>query len=208
MRKLVSFILAVLMVFTASLALAKTVEPEDPETERVAGKTVNATVGEYNEDTGTFTVTVYEEDRFEEEDIAKLAAGDILLAGGWVYTVMEMTTAPDGEPMALLDDGSEIIFDRVEGDDEMTARSTDDDRMYMHAIMVLHLKAADGIVYEDDSDPEPDAKTIVTEGLEAILKVKAEKEETSIGFHYYSTTVTLNKALEIVKIHQGYDVAQ
>ena len=44
--------------------------------------------------------------------------------------------------------------------------------------------------------------------LEEILKVKAEKEETSIGFDFYATTVTLNEKLEIVKIHQGFDVAQ
>ena len=206
-RKLIALVLAAVMVFTVSLALAKTVEPEDPEIEKLAGTTVHATVGEYNEFLGTLTVTVFEADRFEKEDIERLAAGDILLAGGRAYTVKEMTTAPDGEPMALTDDGSEIIFDEA-GDDEMTARSSDDDRQYMHAVNELYLKAAEGIVYEDDSNPDLDAETIVTEGLEEILKVMAEKEETSIGFHFYSTTVTLNEKLEIVKIHQVFDVAQ
>ncbi len=45
-------------------------------------------------------------------------------------------------------------------------------------------------------------------GLEEILKAKAEKEETSIGFDFYATKVTLNENLEIVLIHQDYDVAQ
>ena len=44
-KKLAAFILAIVMMFTVSLALAKTVEPEDPEIERVAGRTVHATVG-------------------------------------------------------------------------------------------------------------------------------------------------------------------
>ena len=205
-RKLLSFVLAAVMVLTVSAALAKTVEPEEPETERLAGKTVHATVGEYNGDTGTFTVTVYEEDRFDDDDVEELAAGDLLLAGGWVYTVKEMAKAPEGETMAVMDDGSEIVFCRA--GDEYIARSTDDDRLYMRAIAVLYLKAAENIVYEDDTDPEPDAETIVAEGLEAVLKAKAEKEETSIGFHFYSTTVTLNGNLEIVKIRQVFDVAQ
>ena len=51
-------------------------------------------------------------------------------------------------------------------------------------------------------------KIIIKESLDAILKVKAEKEETSNGFDFYATTVTLNENLEIVKIHQDFDVAQ
>lgn len=207
-RKLISLLLAVLMLFTVSVALANTLEPEDPEIERFAGRTLHATVGAYNEEEKVFTVTVYEEDRFEEEKIARLAAGDILLAGGRRYTVREMATAPDGEPMAVMTDGSEIVFAPAYDDDELIARSTDDDRLYMHAIAVLYLPAAEGIVYEDNSDPDLDAKMIVAEGLEAVLKAKAEKEETSIGFDFYATTVTLNRELEIVKIHQNFDVAQ
>ena len=205
-RKLVSIILAVLMVFAATAALAKTVEPDDPEIERFAGRTVNATVGEYNEILGAFKVTVYAPDRFDDDDVEALAAGDVLRAGSRVYTVREMATAPDGETMAVLDDGSEIIFDRA-GDD-YTARSSDDDRQYMSAVAVLFLKPAEGIVYEDDSDPDLEAETKVYEGLEAFMGAKAEKEENSIGFHYYATTVTLNDNLEIVKIHQDFDVAQ
>lgn len=205
-KKLVSMILAVLMVFAATAALAKTVEPDDPEIERFAGQTVNATIGEYNEILGAFKVTVYVPDRFDDDDVEALAAGDILRAGGQVYTVKEMTTAPDGEPMAILDDGSEIVFDR--SGDDFTARSSDDDRQYMSAVAVLYLKPAEGIVYEDDSDPDLEAEMKVYDGLEAVLGAKAEKEETSIGFDFYATTVTLNERLEIVKIHQGYDVAQ
>lgn len=205
-KKLVSMILAVLMVFAATAALAKTVEPDDPEIERFAGQTVNATIGEYNEILGAFKVTVYVPDRFDDDDVEALAAGDILRAGGQVYTVKEMTTAPDGEPMAKTDGGLEIIFDK-DGDD-FIARTSDDDRLFMTAAAVLYLKPAEGIVYEDDSDPDLEAEMKVYEGLEAVLGAKAEKEETSIGFDFYATTVTLNERLEIVKIHQGYDVAQ
>ena len=208
--KLISLLLAVVMLFTVSAATANTLEPEDPEIERFAGRTLHATVGEYNEDHQVFTVTVYEADCFEDKKIARLAAGDIVLAGGWLYTVKEMTTNPDGDPMAIMEDGSEIVFfPSYDGDDDdLNARSTDDDRLYMHAIAVLHLPAAEGIIYEDDTDPDLDAKMIVAEGLEEVLKAKAVKEETSIGFDYYATTVTLNRDMEIVKIHQDFDVAQ
>lgn len=206
MKKLVALMMAVLMVFTVSLAMAKTVEPEEPETEKLAGQTVHATVGEYVDFMNAFRVTVYEDDRFDEEDIEKLAAGDILLAGGTPCTVKEITEDPDGEKMIVTEDGSEIVF--VKDGDEYTARSTDDDRQYMHAIAVLLLCPAEGLVYEDDSDPDLDAEMKTYGNLEEILKVKAEKEETSIGFDFYATTVTLNEKLEIVKIHQGFDVAQ
>ncbi len=48
----------------------------------------------------------------------------------------------------------------------------------------------------------------MTEGLENILKIKAEKEESSIGFDFYATVITLNENMEIEVIHQDYDVAQ
>lgn len=205
-KKMAAFVLAVVMVFTVSLALAKTVEPEDPETERLAGKTLNATVGEYIDSLNAFRVTVYEGDRFDGDDIGSLAAGDILLADGRPYTVKEMSAAPDGEPMAVTEDGMEIVF--VRDGDEYTAHYTDDDRLCMHAVAVVLLAPAEGMVYEDNSDPDLDAEMKVTNSLEEILKIKAEKEENSIGFDFYATTVTLNDRLEIVKIHQNYDVAQ
>ena len=205
-KKLVSFILAIVMVFTVSLALAKTVEPEDPKTERLAGATVNATVGEYVDFLNAFRVTVYENDRFDGDDIGSLAAGDILLANGTPHTVREITKSPDGELMAVTEGGDEIVF--VQDGDDYTAHFTDDDRQCMHAIAVLLLPPAEGIVYEDNSDPDLESQMKVIEGLEEILKAKAEKEENSIGFDFYATAVTLNEKLEIVKIHQDFDVAQ
>ena len=205
-KKIVSFVLAIVMVFTVSMALAKTVEPEETDTERLAGKTVHATVGEYLDFQNAFRVTVYENDRFDSEDIDSLAAGDILLANGMPETVKEMTKTPDGELMAVTADGLEIVF--VKDGDDYTAHFTDDDRQCMHAIAVLLLPAAEGIVYEDNSDPDLEAQMKVTEGLDGILKAKAEKEEISNGFDFYATTVTLNEKLEIVRIHQDFDVAQ
>ena len=77
----------------------------------------------------------------------------------------------------------------------------------MHAFAKLILPAAKDLVYEDHSDPEAENPTVYS-SLEEILKVKAEKEETSIGFNFYSTQIELNDDLEIVKIHQSFDVAQ
>ena len=118
----------------------------------------------------------------------------------------EQTEEEDGDILVVTEDGSEIVFFQV-GDEDMIAQSTDDDRRYMHAFAVLRLPAAAGIRYEDDSDPEK-AEAAVTEGIENILAVKAEKERTSIGFDFYATIITLNENMEIEVIHQDFDVAQ
>ena len=206
MKKTVSLILAAVTVFTASLAAAKTIEPESTETGGLAGVTVHATVGEYDTQTGTFTVTLYDDDRFDIDRIEKMEAGDTLLAGGWLYKVKEKTEDENGDIMAVTEDGYEIVFFQV-GDEDMIAQSTDDDRRYMHAFSVLHLPAASSIRYEDNSDPESE-DALVTEDLESILRIKAEKEETSIGFDFYATVITLNENMEIEVIHQDFDVAQ
>ena len=205
MKKLISLILVVVMAFSVSLAFAKTLEPHNSGDGRLAGLVVNATVGEYNADTKTFTVTMYEDDSFAIEDVEKLAAGDTVLAGGWLYRVKEKTEDENGDIRIVTETGEEIEFVQV-GGDYMMAQSTDDDRRFMHAFAIMHLPAAEGIVYEDNSDP--DANQVVTEGLDNILKIKAEKEETSIGFDFYATIIELNENMEIVRIHQDFDVAQ
>ena len=206
MKKTVSLILAALMILTMSMAAAVTVEPESTETNGLAGVTVHATVGEYDTRTGTFRVTLYDDDRFDIGNIEKLEAGDTLLAGGWLYSVKEKTEEENGDFTVLTEDGYEIVFFQV-GDGDMIARSTDDDRRYMHAFSVLHLPAAAAIRYEDNSDPDK-TEAVITEGLDDILKIKAEKETTSIGFDFYATVITLNENMEIEVIHQDYDVAQ
>ena len=206
MKKMVSLILAALMVFAVSLAAAKTVEPESTETNGLAGTTIHATVGEYDEQTKTFKVILYDDDRFDIDRIEKLEVGDTLVAGGRVYKVKEKTEEENGDILVVTEDGYEIVFYQV-GDDSMIAQSTDDDRRYMHAFGILNLPAAAAIRYEDNSDPDK-AEADVTEGIENILKIKAEKEETSIGFDFYATIITLNEDMEIEVIHQDFDVAQ
>ena len=206
MKKMVSLILAAVMVFAVSLAAAKTVEPESTETNSLAGTTIHATVGEYDAQTKTFKVILYDDDRFDIDGIEKLEVGDTLVAGGRVYKVKEKTEEENGDILVVTEDGYEIVFYQV-GDDSMIAQSTDDDRRYMHAFGILNLPAAAAIRYEDNSDPDK-AEADVTEGIENILKIKAEKEETSIGFDFYATIITLNEDMEIEVIHQDFDVAQ
>ena len=206
MKKTLSLILAALMIFTASLALAKTVEPGSAETGGLAGVTVNATVGEYDAESKTFTVTLYEDDCFDIDKIEKLEVGDTLLAGGYLYKVKEKTEEESGDILVVTEDGYEIVFFQI-GGDGMAAQSTEDDRRYMHAFGILHLPAAAGIRYEDNTDPDKE-EPAVTEGLENVLAAKAEKEKTSNGFDYYATIITLNDDMEIEVIHQDFDVAQ
>ena len=206
MKKTVSLILVAVMIFTVSLAMAKTVEPESTETSGLAGATIHATVGEYDAQAKTFTVILYDDDRFDIDRIEKMETGDTLLAGGQLYKVKEKTEEENGDIMVVTESGYEIVFVQV-GDEGMIAQSTDDDRRYMHAFSILHLPAAASIRYEDNSDPEK-AEAVVTEGLENILKIKADKEATSIGFDFYATIITLNENMEIEVIHQDFDVAQ
>ncbi len=206
MKKTASLILAALMIFAFSPATAKTVEPESTETNGLAGSTIHATIGEYDTQAKTFTVTLYDDDRFSVDNIEKLETGDTLLAGGQLYKVKEKTEEENGDFTVVTEDGYEIVFYQV-GDEDMIAQSTDDDRRYMHAFGILHLPAAAGIRYEDNSDPDQ-KEAAVTEGLENILAVKAEKEENSNGFDFYATIITLNENMEIEVIHQDFDVAQ
>ena len=206
-KVLVSLMLAALMAFGAAAAFAGTFLPEDDGYEHLAGKTVHATVGEYDETDKTFTVTLYGFDHYEREDVAALAVGDILLAGGRLRKIAEISDV-DGETVYRSEDGEEFCFVIApDDDDDLIARSLDDDRRYMHVAAVLHLPAAEGIVLEDMTDPDR-AEPVTYAGLEEILKIKAEKEETSNGLDFYATEITLNGALEIVKIHQVFDVAQ
>ena len=206
MKKMISLVLAALMICSVSIGLAASMTPDCDELEDLAGIVVNATVGRYNPETKTFTVTLYEDDSFDIEDVEKLAPGDVFLAGGDRYIVKEKSETENGDILVATEDGYEIVFIQV-GDDHMIAQSVDDDRRFMHAFAVLNLPAAEGIIYEDQSDPETQEAT-VTEGLENILKIQAEKEETSIGFDFYATIIELNGNLEIVRIHQDFDVAQ
>ena len=207
MKKLVSLILAVIMVLGVSLAMAKTVEPEGADIERLARRTVHATVGNYDSDSKTFTVTVYENDHFDDDDVRRLAVGDTILAGGTLHTIKAIDKL-DGDDLFVCDDGEDIYFTRsLDDDDELIARTTMDDRIYMRAIAIVKLPAAEGIVYEDNTNPDLDGKAVIHEGLENVLNAQKKMETESIGFDYYSTTITLNENLEIVKILQDFDVA-
>ena len=201
MKKLISLALALVMILTVSLAFAKTVGPAP-----LAGATVHATLGEYNKDKKTFPVGVYDYDYFSAEEVAGLEVGDTILAGAKLHRITEVRDS-DGTKFFLCDDGEEIFFEKTPDHDGLIAVSTFDNRVFMNVVMLLFLPAAEDIVYEDNSDPET-AEMKTVEGLDAVLKAQAEKEETSIGFDYYATTITLNDNLEIVKIHQDFDVAQ
>ena len=113
----VLLVIALAMMAIAGAAMAAVLEPDETEVEHLAGLTVNATVGEYNENTNTFRVTLYENDRYDMEDVEKLTVGDILLADGRRYVITEKSETPESEIMVKTEDGYEIYFMRVEDDD-------------------------------------------------------------------------------------------
>ena len=134
MKKMISLLLAALLLCAASLASAGMLEPEDTEIEKLAGKTVHATVGEYDTEDKTFTVTIYENDRYDEDDVRALAVGDRILAGGRLYRILEEVNQ-GGTRVFKCEDGEEIYFEEsYEDDDDLIARSTSDDRIFMKAV--------------------------------------------------------------------------
>ncbi len=204
---LVSLMLAVMMVLGAAAASAMTLEPDDTEIERLAGAILHATVGPYDQDTQTFTLTVYDCDRYDRDDVARLAIGDNVLAGGWIYTIIG-TEQIDDTLVFKCEGGEEICFGKAyDDDDDLIARSTFDDRIFMHVVNEVHLPAAENIILEDDSDPDGMNPLVYTR-LADVLAVQAEKEENSNGLSFYATTVTINRNLIIEKIHVAFDVAQ
>ena len=207
MKKLIALALALALALTVSSCFAMTLEPDDVELEKLAGTTFHATVGAYNPEDKTFTVQVYDCDRYDDDDVARLSVGDIILAGGFLHTVTGEKDV-DGTHIFECEGGDEIFFRKAEDDDDMIAVSTFDDRVYMNVVTVLHVPAAEGIVYEDNSNPDLDAQPVEHKGLEAVLAAKEDAETNSNGFDFYATTVTLDRNLEIVKIHRDFDVAQ
>lgn len=205
-RKWIALLTVIVMSFACVTALAQTFAPEDSEYDDLAGTTCNATVGTYNELDKTFEITLYVDDLYDIEKLEKLQAGDKVIAGGRVFTITDKQEDEYGDFIVKCENGEEICFSQS-GDDKMTAATVENDRRFMHAIAILYLPAAAEITLEDNSDPDASAPTVFT-GLEEILKVKAEKEATSIGLDYYATVITLNDNLEIVHISQGFDVAQ
>ena len=208
MKKLTALVLALALALSVSLAFAGRVEPDVEHYDKLGGTTFNATVGDYDPTYNTFTLYVTAYEKFDKEDVDKLAVGDIILAGGWIYKIQEINES-DGYKVFLTEDYAEIYFDTLTGEDgdDLVARNMLNGKIYTNVVAVLHLPVAADIVLEDDSDPDLEAQPIVTKGLEEILKVKAEKDEGT-GLDGYATTVTVNENMEIVKIHQGYDVTQ
>ena len=206
-QRLTALLLVLAMTLCAATAMAATLLPEGPKDQPAPGQPLHATVGQYDEIYDTFTVILYDVDRFTKEDVAALQAGDILVAGGCLNVITEIS-ALDGSPLLLCEDGEEILFIQAEEENEVIAQSAINDRIFMHAVAILHLPMAENVTLTDSSDPEPDAQPIVTVGQEAIMAVKNEKEETSIGFDYCNTTITLNERMEIEDIQVVYDAAQ
>lgn len=205
-RTWMALLMAIVITFACTAAFARTFGPDDSDYDDLPGITCHATVGAYDEFDKTLQVTLYADDLYEIDDLEKIGAGDRLIAGGRVYTVAEKQEDEYGDFIVKCEDGMEIVFSQA-GDDKMTAQILEDDRRFMHAFAILYLPAAGNITLEDSSDPDAEAPTVYT-GLEEILKVKAEKEENSIGLDYYATVITLNGNMEIERIAQDFDVAQ
>ena len=209
MKKLIALVLVLALALGVSMAAAEKTVPDIEGVDLETGAPFHAAIGEFNPTDKTLELRVYAYDKYDEDDVKKLTAGDVILAGGYLYTIADEKEM-DGERVFVCSDGNEIYFEKLNGsNDDLIARTIIDDRIFMNEVSVLHLPIADNAVYEDDSDPNLETAAKIYTGVEDILKViEAANGGQPYGMFPSAVTVTLNERMEIVKIHQAYDVGQ
>ncbi len=209
MKKLIALVLVLALALGVSMAAAEKAVPDIEGVDLETGAPFHAAIGEYNAEDKTIELRVYAYDKFDEDDVKKLTAGDVILAGGDLYVITDEKEI-DGSRVFVCSDGNEIYFEKLNGsNDDLIARTITDDRIFMNEVSVLRLPIADNAVYEDDSDPDLDVPAKIYTGLEEVLKViEAANGGQPYGMFPSAVTVTLNERMEIVKIHQAYDVGQ
>ena len=209
MKKLIALVLVLALALGVSMAAAEKAVPDIEGVDLETGAPFHASIGEFNPTDKTLELRVYAYDKFDEDDVKKLTAGDVILAGGDLYVITDEKEI-DGSRVFVCSDGNEIYFEKIDGsNDDLIARNITDDRIFMNVVSVLRLPVADNAVYEDDSDPDLDVPAKVYTGLEEVLKViEAANGGQPYGMFPSAVTVTLNERMEIVKIHQAYDVGQ
>ena len=196
-------LLAVVMLLTATAALAQTVEPiQELMPESLAGHTFTATLKTYDTEIECFPAVFYEKDTYKKEEVESLKVGDALVFCDGEHIISNIGKSPMDTLELQFEDGEEILLDENE-DGTFSARMSTDDMECMHIQDEWNLKPAADIVLIDRSYIEKD-EPVTVNGLEAILKLQAQREEESIGFDYTVTTIELNENSEIAVIHVAY----
>ena len=202
--KILAVLLAVMMLLTTTAALAQTVEPiQELMPESLAGQTFTATLKTYDAEIECFPAVFYERDTYRKEDIESLKVGDVLVFCDGEHRISNIGKSPMDTVELRFEDGEEILLDEEEEEDTFSARMSTDDMECMHIQDEWNLKPAADIVLIDRSYIEKD-EPVTVNGLEAILKLQAQREEESIGFDYTVTTIELNENSEIAVIHVAY----
>ena len=141
-------------------------------------------------------------DTYKKEEVESLKVGDVLVFCDGEHTISNIGKSPMDTLELQFEDGEEILLDENE-DGTFSARMSTDDMECMHIQDEWNLKPAADIVLIDRSYIEKD-EPVTVNGLEAILKLQAQREEGSIGFDYTVTTIELNENSEIAVIHVAY----
>ncbi len=204
-KKITALLVALALMISATCAFAATLEPEEAKLEKLAGATFNASVMEFYPEDHSFRVTVFENERFEKEDVEKLQPGDIVLVDGLRNKVASIEKDADGYFTVRTESGEEYYFTPV--GDEFSVNNVIDDRPGVRIVTEVYLPLATDCVLEDNSDLEA-TEPRISKGEEEILKAKEILEKDSNGLNYSSTTVTVNQNLEITHITRNYDVSQ
>lgn len=131
-RRVCASLLAVVMLLTATAALAQTVEPiQELMPESLAGHTFTATLKTYDTEIECFPAVFYEKDTYKKEEVESLKVGDALVFCDGEHTISNIGKSPMDTLELQFEDGEEILLDENE-DGTFSARMSTDDMECMH----------------------------------------------------------------------------
>ena len=210
MKKLISFLCALLLVCFAAAAFAEPdvsnlYKPIVPETLKalLGGKSFHACVngmessGQDEDTTFRISITVCERDHFDAAVIENLAVHDILQFGNGDAT-MVMEVIPD-EFGVTVKGGSEDVYSFYKIEDGSYIVATDTDYPFWTEIFTVTIPLEKDIRFLDWSDPE-NLQEPVQRGFDALLDLLLE----DTNFSPYNTQVTFDESGKLVEFLYNY----
>ena len=209
MKKLISFLCALLLVCCASAAVAEPYvsnlyAPKTPETLKtlLGGKSFYVRVngievsGEDEDATFRITLIVCERDRFDAAVIENLAVHDILRFGnGDAAMVLEVISDESGVTVK----GGENVYSFYKEEDGSYTVTTDTDFPFWTEIFTVTVPLEKDVCFLDWSDPA-NLEEPVQRGFDALLDLLLE----DTNFSPYNTRVTFDENGKLVEFLYNY----
>ena len=209
MKKLISFLCALLLVCCAAAAFAEPYvsnlyTPRTPETLKtlLGGKSFSVRVngievsGEDEDATFRLTLTVCERDRFDAAVIENLAVHDILRFGNG-EAAMVLEVIPDEFGVTVK--GGEEAYSFYREEDGSYTVTTDTDYPFWTEIFTITVPLEKDVRFLDWSDPENQGEPVQL-GFDALLDLL----QADTNFSPYNTQVTFDENGKLVEFLYSY----